>query len=199
MLNSSEKQKKHPRQPFSQEEDSKLAQLVQSYSQKDINWEEISSQMENRNIRQCKERWEKYLNPNLSVDPWTQEEDEIITNMHLEFGPKWTLMANILENRTDIMVRNRWNVIYRRALKNKRKKNKTDQNKVIKTRKKRISKKEIKPIENKNDEKVLTKKEDLEDKNSSNDLLQDSIDQLDLSIFDQLVRTNELYDFDVFL
>ena len=53
MENPPEKTKKHPRQPFSQEEDDKLIQLVRSYNEKEINWEEISSQMSNRNIRQC--------------------------------------------------------------------------------------------------------------------------------------------------
>lgn len=199
MENPPEKTKKHPRQPFSQEEDDKLIQLVRSYNEKEINWEEISSQMSNRNIRQCKERWDKYLNPNLSIDPWTSEEDDIITNMHLEFGPKWTLMANILGNRTDIMVRNRWNVIYRKAMKNKKKKNKDMKveniNKAKKVRKK--NKIVLKNDENKNDDKIIIKKDSVDIKNK--DLLAEPINQLELNIFDQLIRTNEFYDFDMFI
>ena len=118
-------QKAHPRNHNTGEEDIKLIHIVESSNDCVINWKEVARKMKNRNSRQCKDRWEKYLNPNLSVQPWTIEEDNLIKNLYNIHGPKWKLISTFFKNRTDIMIRNRWNALHRKALKKLKSKNNT--------------------------------------------------------------------------
>lgn len=105
--------KPHPKQQFTLEEDMKLQNLVQKYGTK--NWQLISSIMQNRNERQCKERWTKYLSPELNNTPWTDEEDKLLVRKVKELGQKWVKISKEFNKRTDASLKNRWNVLQRRA------------------------------------------------------------------------------------
>lgn len=74
------------RSMFTYEEDNKLKCLVSYYGTK--NWYLISELMPGRNARQCKDRWEKYLDPNINFQPFTQEEDRKLLYLHKIIGPK---------------------------------------------------------------------------------------------------------------
>ncbi|KAK8887102.1 hypothetical protein M9Y10_038139 [Tritrichomonas musculus] len=195
MLNSIDSQRKHPRKQFSQEEDADLIRFVESYRGTEIKWKEISLKMKDRSIRQCKERWEKYLNPSLSVDPWTPEEDDVIINMFYEFGPKWTLISNMLENRTDIMVRNRWNVINRKVLKTHKKKNKDKKNKNTRKTKNKKSQINEKQIDSNKDKKAHVQ---VEEKKDSFKLFNETFNQFDMNDIDQFIEVNDVVDFNMF-
>lgn len=55
--------------------------------------------MPGRNARQCKDRWEKYLNPDINFQPFTQEEDRMRKNVTLESLNEMILPEElILEN-----------------------------------------------------------------------------------------------------
>ncbi|KAH0788933.1 Myb-like DNA-binding domain containing protein [Histomonas meleagridis] len=69
--------------------------------------------MGTRNPRQCRERWNNYVNPDLRKDPWTPEEDKILEEKYAEIGPKWNKLARFLSNRSDNSIRNRWMMISR--------------------------------------------------------------------------------------
>ncbi|KAH0794974.1 Myb-like DNA-binding domain containing protein [Histomonas meleagridis] len=94
------------RRKFSHEEDEKLKSFVDTYGEND--WRNIASRMENRNARQCRERWKHYLSPNVSTGPWTNAEDTLLFEKYSEFGPQWARIAKFFTNRTDINVKNRW-------------------------------------------------------------------------------------------
>ena len=90
------------RSPFSKEEDNRLKQLVEQYikkhgEEKTGMWKDIAAQMENRNTRQCRERWRHSLSGTNSQKPWTQEEDELLLEKYREFGPKWIRIAKHLK------------------------------------------------------------------------------------------------------
>ena len=55
--------KTHPRAKFTKEEDEMLKNLVENFG--DNNWQVISSKMPGRNSRQCRERWQNYLSPDV--------------------------------------------------------------------------------------------------------------------------------------
>lgn len=110
--------KPHPRVPFSKDEDEKLKELVNQYG---TNWNIVSEKMENRNQRQCKERWTHYLSPNVIMKPWTNDEDEFLKKKLLELGPKWVKLSSFFPNRTDIQLKNRWFVLMRKECKHKTK------------------------------------------------------------------------------
>ncbi|OHT15412.1 Myb-like DNA-binding domain containing protein [Tritrichomonas foetus] len=108
--------KRHPRKHFTLEEDEKLKQLVEDNINDDnqkIAWGIICKEMYGRNARQCKERWEKYLSPEISNDKWTNEEDLLLIVKYKEFGSRWKQISLYFPNRTDINIRNRWNVLVR--------------------------------------------------------------------------------------
>lgn len=96
---------------WTKEEDDNLRQLVKKYGEN--NWMEISKNMGNRKIRQCRERWQNYLNPNLKIGNWTNEEDELILKKRYELGPKWKVIEKFFENRTDAMIKTRYNALIR--------------------------------------------------------------------------------------
>jgi hypothetical protein len=63
--------------------------------------------------RQCRERYQNYLNPELRNDSWTLEEDTLLENKCDELGPKWSRIAKFFENRSDNALRNRWMMLNR--------------------------------------------------------------------------------------
>lgn len=104
--------KKHARSQFSTEEDEKLKKLVEIYGES--SWNTVSSKMKNRNPRQCKERWNYYLSPKINKNPWTAEEDELLEKLYSLYGPDWPKISKIIEGRTYINVKNRFQFIQRR-------------------------------------------------------------------------------------
>ena len=93
--------------PWSAAEDDKLMSLVHTIGAK--NWPSIAKRMAGRTNKQCRERWHNHLNPELSRDAWTIEEDLVIHRAVNEFGHKWSEIAGRLRGRTDSAVKNRYN------------------------------------------------------------------------------------------
>lgn len=92
---------------FTPAEDIQLRNLVKQYGSND--WQRISSFMENRTARQCRERWINYLTP--SAPPWTPEEDHQLKTLVDTFGAKWTLLEKFFSRRSDTALKNRYAVI----------------------------------------------------------------------------------------
>jgi hypothetical protein len=105
-----------PHSKFSLEEDVRLRALVGEHG---TNWRQISKCMEPRNSRQCRERWQNYLNPSLNVQPWTDAEDALLEKKYEEHGRRWVQMTQFFPNRTDAMLKNRFQVLSRKSLRAK--------------------------------------------------------------------------------
>lgn len=103
---------------FTEEEDAKLQNLVMQYGTRD--WIHISKLMGTRNPRQCRERWNNYVNPSLRTDPWTPDEDILLDAKYAEFGPRWNKISKFFKNRSDNNIRNRWMMISRHRAKSLR-------------------------------------------------------------------------------
>lgn len=104
--------KKRTRSKFHTDEDDHLVQLVAQYG--DANWDRIAQEMPGRNVRQCRERWKHYLSCTKPADPWTKEEDDLISDKVQEIGGKWTKIAALLPGRTDLQIKNRWRQLFAR-------------------------------------------------------------------------------------
>ena len=109
---------KHPaikKEPFTQEEDNRLKELVAKHGTK--NWSFIAKQMGNeRAPRSYRERWVN----NLSLDitkkgPFTQEEDELLMQKFQEFGTKWTTIAKYFSGRIPTSLKNRYDQMLRKG------------------------------------------------------------------------------------
>ena len=108
-----------PKQKFTDEDDQKLRLIVQQFGTK--SWTDIAAAMGNRNPRQCKERWENYLDPTINKGPWTKAEDDLLIEKQLQLGSKWVTIARFFNRRTDAQVKNRWQLLDRKMKKQSRK------------------------------------------------------------------------------
>lgn len=100
--------KRKTRQKFLPFEDELLIRLV---GDEDFpNWKEISMSLYGRTPRQCRERYQHYLAPGISKDPWTKDEDELIISLYSKYGPNWALISRHFDKkRTNNSIKNRWN------------------------------------------------------------------------------------------
>ncbi|KAH0788734.1 Myb-like DNA-binding domain containing protein [Histomonas meleagridis] len=104
-----------PHAKFNEEEDERLKEVVSRLG--DYDWNRIAQEMPGRNPRQCKERWTYYLSPSLNTSPWTEEEDKLLLAKQRELGSKWVKISKFFHNRTDAMVKNRYQVLMRKMKK----------------------------------------------------------------------------------
>nr|UWU45088.1 MYB transcription factor 3R-2 [Dimocarpus longan] len=89
------------------EEDETLRNAVATFKGK--SWKKIAEFFPDRSEVQCLHRWQKVLNPDLVKGPWTQEEDEKITELVARYGPtKWSVIAKSLPGRIGKQCRERW-------------------------------------------------------------------------------------------
>ena len=106
-----------PKKNFSKKEDEILIELVNKYGQ---HWNTIAGLMERRTARQCKERYEMYLDPNINKDPFTLEEDKLLLTLVQKHGTCWTRILKYFDKRTSSQIKNRWQVLERLKERKKR-------------------------------------------------------------------------------
>lgn len=94
--------------PFSPNEDKLLLLLVNKYGRK--NWVKISSYFSDRSARQCRERFNIYLSPEIRHDDWTTEEDELLQELVETHGKKWAEIALSFQGRSANSIKNRYYV-----------------------------------------------------------------------------------------
>lgn len=115
----SKRQSFKPHSKFSEEDDSRLRELVQEYGEN--SWIQIANLMPGRNSRQCRERWLNYLSPKLNTNTWTPEEDSLLLEKQKEIGTSWVKISKFFEGRTDQMCKNRFFLLQRKMEKKPRK------------------------------------------------------------------------------
>jgi hypothetical protein len=108
--------KPHPKSKFTATEDELLGQIIEELGTDD--WQLIAKQLPGRNARQCRDRWLNYLSPDVGNGPWTREEELLLVEKYREFGSAWKYIASFFKSRTDINVKNRWQLMQRRLRKN---------------------------------------------------------------------------------
>ncbi len=96
------------------EEDKKLRLIVSQLGAN--NWSQIATLLPGRIAKQCRERWVNKLDPSLTRQSWTSEEDRLILDLHAQFGNKWAVIARQIPGRTDNQIKNRYNSNLKRQL-----------------------------------------------------------------------------------
>lgn len=85
------------------------------------NWRLISMHVPGRNPRQCRERWNNYVNPEMLSIPWTPAEDALLLSKYNEIGSQWKLISSFFKGKSTNNIKNRFAKLMRKANKNNRK------------------------------------------------------------------------------
>ena len=100
------------RGPWTQAEDKLLLDAMASFSGH-ICWEELSKRIPGRSAKQCRERWQFRLHPDVNKAPFEPWEDALIINERKSGGNHWAQIAMKLPGRTSCAVKNRWYTVLR--------------------------------------------------------------------------------------
>lgn len=107
-LTGTQRRKSSPRNPWTPAEDTCLRELVKLHGLG--NWQIMAKCMKTRNSKQIRTRWCSKLDPDLNHDPFSREEDmKILQGM--QDGSSYKEMRKNLNKRSDIAVRNRYDVL----------------------------------------------------------------------------------------
>lgn len=81
------------------------------------NWTAVSQFMgTGRSRSQCSQRWHRGLNPRISKDKWTDEEEQKLVSLVRQFGDaSWTRIASKMGNRSDVQCRYRYRQILKES------------------------------------------------------------------------------------
>ncbi|KAE8671888.1 Transcription factor MYB21 [Hibiscus syriacus] len=99
--------------PWTAAEDAILIDYVKKHGEG--NWNAVQKQSGLlRCGKSCRLRWANHLRPNLKKGAFTQEEEQLIIELHAKMGNKWARMAAHLPGRTDNEIKNYWNTRIKR-------------------------------------------------------------------------------------
>lgn len=99
------------------EEDAKLMEQMKLMKDREFKWKDVARCIDGRTGKQCRERWNCNLNPEISREPWTPEEDRTLLRLHRKVGNKWSQIAVDLSGRSENAVKTRFKSIERAAKK----------------------------------------------------------------------------------
>eukprot|EP00253_Pinus_taeda_P001229 PITA_01229 len=107
--------------PWSPEEDTKLKEYIEKHGTEG-NWIALPQKVGLKRCgKSCRLRWLNYLRPNLKHGGFSEEEDNIICNLYISIGSRWSIIAAQLPGRTDNDIKNYWNTKLKKKLLGKHK------------------------------------------------------------------------------
>jgi len=103
------------KRPWTPEEDAALAVAVQKYGAS--RWSMIATQLSTGRVgKQCRERWNNHLCPEVKKSEWSEAEDRAIMQGVAVLGTRWCeiIKAPALSGRTDNSIKNRFYALQRK-------------------------------------------------------------------------------------
>lgn len=71
-------------------------------------WSEVAKHIPGKTGQQCAQRWRHRVNPNISREKWSDEEDQRLGELVLKHGSSWAEISRQLPGRTDQQCMGRW-------------------------------------------------------------------------------------------
>ena len=78
---------------WTEEEDNMLRCIMERKSK--TPWKQASNEMPGRTSKQCRERWNNYLCPEVNKNPFTEEEDRLLQHLYNTFGKSWAKISKV--------------------------------------------------------------------------------------------------------
>lgn len=94
----------YQKKKWSKEEDLQLVELVEVYGN---NWDTIAGLIK-RDPKEIEIRYREKLDPRIKRCKFSQEEDELLITLHKQFGNNWAEIADRMQNRSQMMIKNRY-------------------------------------------------------------------------------------------
>ncbi|KAH9622012.1 hypothetical protein KSS87_007132 [Heliosperma pusillum] len=108
--------------PWSPEEDAKLKSYIEQNGTGG-NWIALPQKIGLKRCgKSCRLRWLNYLRPDIRHGGFTEEEENIICNLYINIGSRWSIIAAQLPGRTDNDIKNYWNTRLKKKLMAKQRK-----------------------------------------------------------------------------
>ncbi|KAG7035135.1 Transcription factor MYB16, partial [Cucurbita argyrosperma subsp. argyrosperma] len=101
--------------PWTPEEDKKLVNYIEKHGHG--SWRSLPNFAGlNRCGKSCRLRWTNYLRPDIIRGNFSDQEQQIIIDLHGALGNKWSIIARHLPGRTDNEIKNFWNTNLKKKL-----------------------------------------------------------------------------------
>lgn len=101
--------------PWTAEEDKKLINFILTNGQ--CCWRAVPKLAGLRRCgKSCRLRWTNYLRPDLKRGLLTDEEEQLVIDLHARLGNRWSKIAGRLPGRTDNEIKNHWNTHIKKKL-----------------------------------------------------------------------------------
>lgn len=97
--------KRGRRSKFSVVEDARLRKIAKEYGANQ--WEFIAQMMPGRTARQCRDRYQNYLNPKFTSNEWAIDEDELLMEKLFKLGPNISKISPFFPHRSKNSISNR--------------------------------------------------------------------------------------------
>ena len=112
-------QNKRRKVAFTKKEDQLINHFVNLLGTK--KWPLIAKFVRGRTAKQCRDRYMNYLKPGLSNIEWTQKEDDLLLELYLKHGPKWSTICRYFKNRNQVSLKNRFIFLQKQNASNEKK------------------------------------------------------------------------------
>ncbi|CAN8274183.1 unnamed protein product [Cochlearia groenlandica] len=101
--------------PWTTEEDKKLINFIITHGH--CCWRALPKLAGLRRCgKSCRLRWTNYLRPDLKRGLLSNDEEQLVIDLHANLGNKWSKIASRLPGRTDNEIKNHWNTHIKKKL-----------------------------------------------------------------------------------